>query len=295
MPETNRPDRRWLLVVLVAACCLAACTLDNLPQAAATAPVAERTPVPTPTPTTEQLPTRTPSWSSTPLVVAVQPTTAASCTVRTDWFAYTVAAGDTLFRIAQRSGSSVDALTRANCLSDPSQIQTGQRLYVPNPIGGPGEPTPAASGPVSYYLIIPADAGRSGPAVGCDDSVLRVDGGVPRTGDVSVDVRAALDILFIADPSTGGSGLVNSFTEQPLAVDSVRRDGQRLNVALRGTLTLVGVCADARLEAQLLRTIFDYPGFSEARITAGGQNVKQIFDASGLAAPDAVYTRAEAS
>jgi peptidoglycan DL-endopeptidase LytE len=44
---------------------------------------------------------------------------------------YTVAAGDTLWSIAQRLGSTTDAVVRANGLADPNQVHVGDQLVVP--------------------------------------------------------------------------------------------------------------------------------------------------------------------
>jgi len=44
---------------------------------------------------------------------------------------HTVAWGQTLFSIAQQYGTSVDAISRANGLADPTQIYAGQRLIIP--------------------------------------------------------------------------------------------------------------------------------------------------------------------
>lgn len=53
------------------------------------------------------------------------------CTTRTDWPLYTVVAGDTTSRIAQRSGTTTAVLADANCLSDAGVISVGQQLRVP--------------------------------------------------------------------------------------------------------------------------------------------------------------------
>ena len=45
---------------------------------------------------------------------------------------YTVQPGDTLFSIAQRFGSSVDAIVAANDIADPSLISPGQKLIIPS-------------------------------------------------------------------------------------------------------------------------------------------------------------------
>lgn len=44
---------------------------------------------------------------------------------------YTVQAGDTLYSIARRHGAAVDVLIRLNGLTNPHQIQVGQRLRLP--------------------------------------------------------------------------------------------------------------------------------------------------------------------
>ncbi|MGD8517615.1 MAG: LysM peptidoglycan-binding domain-containing M23 family metallopeptidase [Anaerolineae bacterium] len=48
-----------------------------------------------------------------------------------DWPVYTVQAGDTLYAIAERFGSTVEAIVAANDIADPRLIGVGQRLYIP--------------------------------------------------------------------------------------------------------------------------------------------------------------------
>jgi murein DD-endopeptidase MepM/ murein hydrolase activator NlpD len=57
---------------------------------------------------------------------------------------HVVQRGETLFLIAQRYGSTVDALAHANGLADPTKIYVGQRLRIP---GGRMEIDPQATGP----------------------------------------------------------------------------------------------------------------------------------------------------
>lgn len=62
-------------------------------------------------------------------VVPVEP----SCTPTqpTGWVEYSVQTGDTLSDIAANTGSTVEALARANCIANVRRIVPGQRLFVP--------------------------------------------------------------------------------------------------------------------------------------------------------------------
>lgn len=75
---------------------------------------------PTLTPSPTQVPTLPPTDTPTP-----------ACTVLADWPIYTVQQGDTLYRIARATGSTVAILAEANCLDDPDRINAGQPLRVP--------------------------------------------------------------------------------------------------------------------------------------------------------------------
>ncbi|NDJ52711.1 MAG: LysM peptidoglycan-binding domain-containing protein, partial [Chloroflexi bacterium] len=56
---------------------------------------------------------------------------------------YTVAAGDTLFRIARNFNTTVDALVQLNNLTNPDQIEVGQVLVIPGTGGPVDASTPA--------------------------------------------------------------------------------------------------------------------------------------------------------
>ncbi len=55
-----------------------------------------------------------------------------ACNLQDDWDEYTVQRGDNLSNIANRTGSTIDELTSANCLENPNRLRSGQVLYVPN-------------------------------------------------------------------------------------------------------------------------------------------------------------------
>lgn len=64
--------------------------------------------------------------------------------------------GETLYAIAVRHGTTVQALMRANSIPNPNFIYAGQRLVIPNLAFSPGAP---ASAPLtgSVYTVVPGD------------------------------------------------------------------------------------------------------------------------------------------
>ena len=115
-------------------------------------------PADSPTPTQPQSAATGPAATEPPTATApapVEPTeteTSANpdCGPPTGWVLYTVISGDTLFRIALRSGISLSQLQQANCLGNNDSIYRGQRLYVPRhpspPVVDPS-PTPETNQP----------------------------------------------------------------------------------------------------------------------------------------------------
>ncbi|MCA9967832.1 MAG: LysM peptidoglycan-binding domain-containing protein, partial [Anaerolineales bacterium] len=77
---------------------------------------------------------------------------------------YIVQPGDTLTRIAQRFGTTVDTLVRNNNIPNPNLIHVGQQLEVPDNGSGPAPtPTPPPSGGgggstgTGVYIVQPGD------------------------------------------------------------------------------------------------------------------------------------------
>lgn len=95
---------------------------------------------------------------------------------------YTVAPGDTLFSIAQRYGTTVEAIVDANGLSDPNLIEVGQVLIIPvsaTPVVTPAPTaTEAPGGPAQVIRIGDTNTRRvaftfdAGADVGYTDLIL---------------------------------------------------------------------------------------------------------------------------
>jgi LysM repeat protein len=130
-------------VLAVGGVALATGVLDpssGLPAGAlATSPAPALTATPTARPTRTPAPTATPS--PTPVTTPVPEATIAPTPIPTPvptvaapppaQRTYTVQQGDTLGLIAQRFGTTVQAIQTANGISDPNQIFVGQVLVIP--------------------------------------------------------------------------------------------------------------------------------------------------------------------
>lgn len=116
---------------------------------------ADGTPSPTPTAGRTSKPSQTPVDSGSP-------TPAGSPTPTGLTFEYEVQAGDTLFDIAQRFGTTVEAIVEANGLVDPADIAVGQILVIPGASSTPAptpSPTPPPANPVGTGFRFPIVGG----------------------------------------------------------------------------------------------------------------------------------------
>ncbi|KAA3654353.1 MAG: LysM peptidoglycan-binding domain-containing protein, partial [Chloroflexi bacterium] len=77
-------------------------------------------------------PTRPLSGSLTGGETAVSPTPPTLCNPPLFWVIYTVQPGDTIFTLAQRTGTTASILKISNCLNSDS-VSVGDRLYLPQP------------------------------------------------------------------------------------------------------------------------------------------------------------------
>ncbi|MCI0714300.1 MAG: LysM peptidoglycan-binding domain-containing protein [Chloroflexi bacterium] len=139
----------YRIVAFIAVLALAtiACSLGGEGNAAPTAAPFSLSNFPTATQNVvvvTSTPTVTVAVSSTPFL---NNNPGSNCQIQTSWTVYIVQPGDTLGTIAQATGSTVNALTTGNCLSNPDLLSVGQRLRVPRlPLPPTITPPPTQSG-----------------------------------------------------------------------------------------------------------------------------------------------------
>jgi LysM repeat protein len=95
----------------------------TMPSATQTRIAVTVSPSPSPSPTKTQS-ASSPSPSS-------NPSTEEACIPRSNWPQYRIQSGDTLSQIAINSGTSLETLILANCLTNPRSLMVGQIIVVP--------------------------------------------------------------------------------------------------------------------------------------------------------------------
>lgn len=124
---------------------------------------------PTPTPVVIALtPAPTPAATIPP---AAEPTT----TTGEGWILYMVQSGDTLYSLAARYGTTVEAIMALNpTLSTPEQLQAGTQIKLPQ---GEAGTTPIAGGGVEYIVQAGDDLGLIASKFGVSmDDIVRANG-----------------------------------------------------------------------------------------------------------------------
>jgi len=146
---------------------------------------------------------------------------------------------------------------------------------LPNPTALPPTPTQAPLGlnSVLIYLIAPEDNGKSGMLVGCGDSAVPVSVAIEPTLGV---LRAAYSELFklYGKQYYGQSGLMNALYASNLSIESLAVENGTARVALKGSISLGGVCDTPRVEAQLRLTALQFSTVQDVFITLNGVPLK---------------------
>ena len=176
---------------------------------------------PTPEPTSSEstpIPTATPFARTPEPTIVASPTAEATATqtavVSGEEVEYTVEAGDTLFAIAERFDTTVDAIMELNDIEDAALIFVGQVLTVRQGYAPEGSDTADDAGGDDV-----ADADDSDAETTTDDSGAEIY--VVQAGDTAYDIALRFDITVEALAAANGTtvdGLANLFVGEELII-----------------------------------------------------------------------------
>lgn len=126
---------------------------------------------------------------------------------------------------------------------------------------------------VKVYVVALGDAGKAGPKIGCDDSIVAVDRTVAQSSGLLT--AAEKELVSIKDKNIGQSGLYNALWQSNLSVDSVVLAGSAVTVRLIGTTKLDGTCDAPRVIAQIKYTAMQNPAVKTVTTLLNGVPIEQ--------------------
>jgi hypothetical protein len=136
-----------------------------------------------------------------------------------------------------------------------------------------GGPVPSFTR-ANIYLIALDDNGRSGPKIGCNDSVIpvRVD-----FAPTTAPLTAALErLLALDDQFFGESGLYNALHLADLRLENVTIQNGKATIRLTGELRLSGICDDPRVDAQIKQTALQFSSVTEVDVLVNGRPLEDV-------------------
>lgn len=123
---------------------------------------------------------------------------------------------------------------------------------------------------VDLYMIDVGNDAASTETFGCGDSAVAVQRTASVTGtSLSGSVYAAVAYLLVLH-NNPQYGYYNALYQSSLEVDHVDLSGDTASVYLTGTTTLGGECDTPRFEAQLIKTITQFPNVNTAKVYING-------------------------
>ncbi|MEZ2721025.1 peptidoglycan DD-metalloendopeptidase family protein [Paenalcaligenes hominis] len=147
---------------------------------------------------------------------------------------YTVQVGDTLYKIAQQHGTTVQAIANANNITDPSQLRVGQVLVV-NGAGQVAQTSTSTSRPSTT----PASSSDSGAAT---SSPVTSSSSTSPTSSASVSTKSprASDANLINWGWPTNGKIIQSFTASTKGIDLEGNVGDAVNAAADGKVMYAG-------------------------------------------------------
>lgn len=125
---------------------------------------------------------------------------------------------------------------------------------------------------VKIALVALEDNGKSGKAIGCNDSaVLVLQEITPYTQGT---LKAALTrLLSLKEPFYGESGLYNAIAASSLTLDEVAIENEVAVIRISGQTVLNGVCDTPRVIAQIEETALQFDTVTSVQIFLNGEPV----------------------
>lgn len=207
-PSRSALARLVLACITGAALLAAACGGDDEAEPTPEPAASESTPIPTATPFAT---TPEPTIVASPTAEATATQTAVASGEEVE---YTVEAGDTLFAIAERFETTVDAIMELNDIEDAALIFVGQVLTVRQGYAPEGSDTGGDAADDDG-----SDAEDSGDGTTTDESGARIY--VVQAGDTAYDIALQFDVTVEALAAANGTtvdGLANLFVGEELII-----------------------------------------------------------------------------
>ncbi len=149
----------------------------------------------------------------------------------------------------------------------PTEALTETPTTIPTQSGGQAALPGATKDNVWIYLI---QENVNGPI--CGDAAVPVNSGVPRTNDISKNVKEALKVLFSYKSEYVG-GLLNPLFRSNIRVESVSFNSKNglITVELSGTYKPTGdKCDNTRVKAQIWQTVRQFSAVKATNIYLNG-------------------------
>ena len=171
-------------------------------------------------------------------------------------------------RASATVGASSDAPEKSQTVATP--VATGSGA-VSSPPGTQDSAAPAA---LTLYYVAVDDAGGSGEAIGCGDSLVATYTERLSTPD---RVREAMERL-LADKGQflGESGLYNALYQSDLSFVRASTEADTVTVELEGQMQSGGTCDDPRIERQLEQTAAAAAGTGMSVVLVNGVRVEEL-------------------
>lgn len=161
------------------------------------------------------------------------------------------------------------AAPSSSAVPAPSTSPTNTQSSAPAPSSA--QETSAA---LTIFYVAVDDQGKSGPKIGCGDSLVATES-APET--FTDQVGASIKMLLNDKSSEHGqSGLINALAASDLRFIDSMVSGGEVAVDLSGTVSSGGTCDDPRIIEQLKYTAKTAAGVGSARILIDGIDIEKV-------------------